>query len=74
MTVQNTLTISGMSCENCVKHVTKALQGLAGVQDVQVSLQAGQARVQSEQPLKQAQIAELLDDEGYTLEAMKLES
>ncbi|MBV9470896.1 MAG: heavy-metal-associated domain-containing protein, partial [Abitibacteriaceae bacterium] len=40
------LKITGMSCDVCVQHVTKALQNVPGVQQVQVNLQAGTATVQ----------------------------
>lgn len=36
-----TLTIKGMTCQMCVKHVTKALAGLESVSNVQVNLDAG---------------------------------
>lgn len=39
------LKINGMSCQMCVKHVTHALQGVDGVADVEVSLEAGTASV-----------------------------
>ena len=39
------LTISGMTCNNCARHVTDALQGGAGVQSANVNLDAGQASV-----------------------------
>ncbi|MCJ7552222.1 MAG: heavy-metal-associated domain-containing protein [Anaerolineae bacterium] len=35
------LKVNGMSCMMCVKHVTHALQGVDGVTDVAVSLDAG---------------------------------
>lgn len=34
------LTVEGMSCGSCVRHVTRALEGMAGVTDVQVNLEA----------------------------------
>jgi copper chaperone len=37
--------IEGMSCEGCVKSVTRALAGVAGVQEVAVSLEEANARV-----------------------------
>ena len=40
-----TLKINGMSCQMCVKHVTRALEGVAGVTEVQVDLEAGTAAV-----------------------------
>jgi Cu+-exporting ATPase len=39
------LAISGMTCGNCARHVTEALQGVAGVQSANVDLEAGQARL-----------------------------
>lgn len=41
-----TMHITGMSCEKCVQSVTTALQGLAGVVDVQVDLVSGTAAVE----------------------------
>ena len=41
----NTLNITGMSCQMCVKHVTKALQDVNGVTDVVVALEQGTAAV-----------------------------
>jgi copper chaperone len=39
------LNIEGMTCEGCVKSVTRTLQGVAGVQGVEVSLAHANARV-----------------------------
>ena len=33
---EETFKIEGMSCQMCVKHVTKALQGVEGVSEVEV--------------------------------------
>lgn len=38
-----TIKISGMSCQHCVGSVTKALQGLSGLKQVTVNLEAGEA-------------------------------
>ncbi|MDR2952933.1 MAG: copper ion binding protein [Treponema sp.] len=35
--------VKGMSCEHCVKAVTNALNGLAGVKDAAVDLKGGTA-------------------------------
>lgn len=37
-----TLKVSGMSCQHCVASVTKALEELTGIEDVTVSLEAGE--------------------------------
>ena len=42
------LSITGMSCAHCVNAVTKALQGVAGVEKAEVSLEPAQALVWGE--------------------------
>ena len=37
--------VGGMSCQGCVKNLTGALSGVTGVASVEVSLEAGEARV-----------------------------
>ena len=37
--------VEGMDCEGCVKSVTRMLAGVAGVAQVDVSLEEGRARV-----------------------------
>jgi len=43
--IETTLTITGMTCGNCVKHVTAALRGVPGVTTVDVALAEHRARV-----------------------------
>ncbi|MBV2131619.1 heavy-metal-associated domain-containing protein [Pseudomonas sp. MAP12] len=57
------LNVQDMTCGSCVKHVTQALSPLAGVEAVEVDLQAGRVRV-SGNPDSAALIA-ALDDAGY---------
>lgn len=42
------LEVQGMTCGACVKHVTKALQSVPGVNHVEVDLANGRARVQGD--------------------------
>ena len=37
--------VEGMDCQGCVKSVTRMLSGVPGVEKVDVSLEAGRARV-----------------------------
>ena len=61
-----TLDVQGMSCEACVGHVTRALQGLDGVQSAQVSLADKQAVVTYDPARVQAaQMVEAVAEEGY---------
>ena len=39
------LKVDGMDCQGCVKSVTRVLNGVAGVENVDVSLEEGRARV-----------------------------
>ncbi len=42
-TMTKTIDVTGMMCQNCVKHVTHALEGIDGVSSVEVDLDAGTA-------------------------------
>ena len=55
--------VKGMTCDNCVQHVTKALQGVAGVTAVKVDLASESARVEGE--FDDASIVEAVEEEGY---------
>jgi Cu+-exporting ATPase len=39
------LRVEGMTCQNCARHVTEALQGVAGVSSISVQLEKGEARL-----------------------------
>lgn len=58
--------IEGMMCENCVKHVTKALQGIDGVTDVKVSLENKNAIIETSKEISDEKIKNAVDDAGYT--------
>jgi Cu+-exporting ATPase len=63
------LHISGMSCQNCVKHVTEALQSVDGVGSVEVSLESASATVHSEGAVSRDAIRAAVEDAGYELTA-----
>jgi Cu+-exporting ATPase len=44
-TTTTELRVGGMTCNNCARHVTEAIQGVAGVQSASVSLQNSRAAV-----------------------------
>jgi copper chaperone CopZ len=64
------ISVDGMTCENCVRHVKEALEGLTGVTAVEVSLEEGEARVQAPGALNEKLIRETLDEEGYEVTAV----
>jgi copper chaperone len=58
--------VGGMSCGKCVKSVTGALSGMAGVGEVQVSLEAGEARVGFDPALVDAsRLCTAIEDIGF---------
>jgi len=61
--------ISGMSCQNCVKHVTDALLGVPGVDSVDVSLEAGTATVYSDETIVHDAMRSAVGAAGYEVTA-----
>jgi copper chaperone len=66
MTVQ-TYSVTGMTCEHCVRAVSEEIATLSGVSDVAVVLDAGgpsTVRVTSDAPFAEDQVAAALDEAG----------
>lgn len=63
-----TIKIKGMSCNHCVHSVTKALKGITGVKEVNVSLDKGEAKIAYE-PEKTSvdQFKSAIEEEGYSV-------
>jgi len=61
-----TMKIDGMTCGHCVGQVTKALQGLDGVQVEQVKIGAATVAFDST-ATSEARIAQAIEDQGYTV-------
>jgi copper chaperone len=59
-----TLDIDGMSCNHCVMAVTKAIKGVAGVDNVEVKLQENRAYVKGPGADRKA-IAEAIREAGF---------
>lgn len=65
--MEQVVKVKGMSCQHCVKMVTKALQNLAGVRSVDVNLERAEARIEADRPVDVAVIKEALKKAGYEL-------
>ena len=59
------LTVSGMTCGACVKHVEKAISSIAGVRKVEVNLDAGTAKVEGNFADGASPILAALKEDGY---------
>jgi copper chaperone len=59
------LKVKGMSCQHCVMSVTKALNQLDGVKNVQVDLAKGEVRFDNTKSITPDQIQKAITDAGY---------
>ena len=64
-----TLKISGMSCEHCVKAVTRALTDVDGIENISVSLEKGEAMFDEAGPVDYDEVRRKIEDAGYELES-----
>jgi copper chaperone CopZ len=64
------LSVTGMTCGNCVKHVDHAIRAIAGVKNVQVDLASGNVSVQGEFAQGLEPIIAALAEEGYSATAL----
>ncbi len=68
-TMTKTLEIKGMMCQNCVKHVTKALNAIDGV-TAEVSLEKNNAVVTLEKEIADQVLIDAVTEEGYEVTAI----
>ena len=62
---QTQLTVSGMTCDHCVRHVTDAISKVAGVNSVNVSRADGIATIDSDLGLDLQLVKTAVVDAGY---------
>ncbi|GAC1452130.1 MAG: heavy-metal-associated domain-containing protein [Pseudarthrobacter sp.] len=71
-TVSTTVSVSGMTCGHCISSVSEELESLAGVEGVDVDLNAGgisTVTITSSQELSAAEIGEAVAEAGYLVVA-----
>lgn len=61
------LSVEGMMCQNCVRHVAKALEGIPGAEDVRVSLEDKKAAVTVPESVTDADLKAAVAEAGYTV-------
>lgn len=62
----STLKVGGMSCQGCVKSITKVLLELPGVDQAEVSLERGEARVAYDAgKVTPAALKQAIEDAGF---------
>lgn len=65
--MKKTMMIEGMMCENCVRHVKKALEAVGGVESVEVDLGNKQAVVALSGDVGDDILKRAVEDEGYSV-------
>lgn len=76
MSTVTTLGVTGMTCANCVAHVTKDLEAVPGVENVSVELRvdgASEVTVFSDDPLDEAALREAVDEAGYDVASVAVQ-
>ena len=63
--MEKVIGIDGMSCQHCVKSVTKALNAIAGCQVIEVSLELKQAKVKVEPQVSDEMLKQAIVDDGF---------
>jgi len=66
------ISVTGMTCGGCTSKVTRALEGVSGVSDVEMSLAKGEATVEFDEKLTStAQLKSAVQTAGYGVERGK---
>jgi copper chaperone len=63
--MSSVLKVKGMSCQHCVISVTKALNQLDGIKNVQVDLAKGEVRFDNTKSITSDQIQKAITNAGY---------
>lgn len=64
-TMEKTLHVEGMMCQHCVAHVKKALEGVDGVEEAIVDLDAGTATAKMTHDVPEEALAAAIVEAGY---------
>lgn len=62
-----TYTVTGMTCGHCVSSVTEEVQGIAGVDGVEVVLETGAVTITSAEPIEETAVRAAVEEAGYKL-------
>lgn len=77
MSTVTTIGVTGMTCSNCVSHVTKELLEVDGVENVSIQLEVGgvsEVTVFSDDPLAESALREAIDEAGYEVDAISVQT
>jgi len=67
--MDSVLKVKGMSCQHCVMSVTKALNQLDGIKNIQIDLAKGEVRFDNTKSVASDRIRNAIIDAGYEVVA-----
>lgn len=65
MATTRTITVTGMTCDHCVRAVTQEVEAIEGVTKVAVELDSGSVTVESDAPVTDEALRAAVDEAGY---------
>ncbi len=63
--MEHSIGIEGMSCEHCVRAVEQALGKVQGVENVRVSLENKEAKIEAASDVDMEEVKKAVEEEGY---------
>ncbi|MDU3086887.1 MAG: heavy metal translocating P-type ATPase [Peptoniphilus harei] len=69
--MEKILNVEGMSCNHCTASVKKALEGLDGVKEADVSLEGKNAKVELDKEVADESLVKAVEEAGYTAKIAK---
>ncbi|MFN8099804.1 MAG: heavy-metal-associated domain-containing protein [Dermatophilaceae bacterium] len=67
MAIDNTYSVSGMTCGHCAMSVSEEVSAIPGVTGVAVDFASGALTFTSEEPVTREQVAAAVEEAGYVL-------
>ncbi|MBP0725448.1 heavy-metal-associated domain-containing protein [Bacillus sp. RG28] len=61
------LVVEGMTCNHCKAAVTKAVEGVSGVESVDVNLESKEVKINHREATSIETVKEAIEDQGYDL-------
>jgi copper ion binding protein len=61
------LKVEGMTCNHCKAAVTKAVEGVSGVESVDVNLESKEVKINHNETTSIEAVKEAIEDQGYDL-------
>ncbi len=67
MAIDNTYSVSGMTCGHCAMSVSEEVAQIPGVSAIAVDFASGALTFASEEPVSREQVAAAVEEAGYAL-------